>query len=560
MAVLTYNHLGEDAFITFRYAEQWAAGYGPVFNRGEIVEGTSNPLWLALLMPFAMSGAELHFAARALSVGFLALLVAMGFAMARRRAPGEPMLAWWLALALGFQPFLNYHRDQGLETVQYAAVLGGMVLAAGCRNWLWAAFFGALAGLSRPEGLGFVLALWPVLGAEAWRLRREGTPWRSREMARLAAAWAVPVGVWLAVELARRVYYDAWIPNTVRAKGHDDPPLWLLWRSAGWRQAGALTATWWGFPVLGLAGCAARWLRGRSDVLALAAGLQILAGVAFQLKIGDQLNSGFRYLVPVVVPSLLGLWLGLEWALQRAGGRLGARVAVGLAAGGLLALNLWLPFRWHSPWLRGIANDDPRTRLAVRLGEALRDPAWEERWSWYRSDPILINAQAGRWLSENLLPEHPGAMLAADQMGMLGYYLPRETHIVDMLGLMDRHVATFNLSGPPLADYLLSRGVDFIVLYAWQDEPLEGWIEPGDEGRAVVWPLRPTVEAPPGSDRYTLWYRLQSEVDGIQFLVYGPKDGAPQAAPESVFVGPGAADFLRAWRVTPPWEVPPPPK
>src|SRR5262245_28030247 len=39
----------EDAYITFRFAEHWAHGLGPVYNVGERVMGFSSPLWTAWL-------------------------------------------------------------------------------------------------------------------------------------------------------------------------------------------------------------------------------------------------------------------------------------------------------------------------------------------------------------------------------------------------------------------------------------------------------------------------------------------------------------------------------
>jgi putative phosphotransacetylase len=48
----------DDAYITYRYAENWVAGHGLVFDPGgERVEGYSNPLWLA-------------FSAAAIALGF----------------------------------------------------------------------------------------------------------------------------------------------------------------------------------------------------------------------------------------------------------------------------------------------------------------------------------------------------------------------------------------------------------------------------------------------------------------------------------------------------------
>ena len=43
-------HTTDDAFIFFRYAQNWANGAGPVWNIGDVpVEGFSSPLWLYLL-------------------------------------------------------------------------------------------------------------------------------------------------------------------------------------------------------------------------------------------------------------------------------------------------------------------------------------------------------------------------------------------------------------------------------------------------------------------------------------------------------------------------------
>ena len=44
----------DDAFISFRYAQNFIQGDGLVFNKGELVEGISNPLW-TLMLAFGMS-------------------------------------------------------------------------------------------------------------------------------------------------------------------------------------------------------------------------------------------------------------------------------------------------------------------------------------------------------------------------------------------------------------------------------------------------------------------------------------------------------------------------
>lgn len=42
----------DDAFITFRYSENWYNGLGPVFNQGEKVEGYTNFLWMFIIAIF----------------------------------------------------------------------------------------------------------------------------------------------------------------------------------------------------------------------------------------------------------------------------------------------------------------------------------------------------------------------------------------------------------------------------------------------------------------------------------------------------------------------------
>ncbi len=48
--VARFHHLIDDAFISFRYAHNWAEGIGLRYNyEGDPVEGFSNFLWVVLL-------------------------------------------------------------------------------------------------------------------------------------------------------------------------------------------------------------------------------------------------------------------------------------------------------------------------------------------------------------------------------------------------------------------------------------------------------------------------------------------------------------------------------
>ncbi|MBE8345803.1 hypothetical protein IQA88_19270, partial [Leptospira interrogans serovar Pomona] len=47
--------ISDDAFISLRYAKNFADGKGLVFNEGEFVEGYTNFLWTILFIPFHLS-------------------------------------------------------------------------------------------------------------------------------------------------------------------------------------------------------------------------------------------------------------------------------------------------------------------------------------------------------------------------------------------------------------------------------------------------------------------------------------------------------------------------
>lgn len=70
--LLMFNgYLVDDAYISFRFIKQWTNGNGLVFNIGEYVESYSNFLWVMLLTPFFMYGADLFFVSKVLDLNDL---------------------------------------------------------------------------------------------------------------------------------------------------------------------------------------------------------------------------------------------------------------------------------------------------------------------------------------------------------------------------------------------------------------------------------------------------------------------------------------------------------
>lgn len=90
-----WSCLVDDAYISFRYAENLAAGHGLVFNPGERVEGWTSFLWVVILGLLSLVGLPLPRAAAALgsACGVATILLAWIVGRAATPKPG-PRLRW----------------------------------------------------------------------------------------------------------------------------------------------------------------------------------------------------------------------------------------------------------------------------------------------------------------------------------------------------------------------------------------------------------------------------------------------------------------------------------
>lgn len=534
VAVVVYNHMGEDCFITFRYAEQWARGEGIVYNVGDRVEGYSNFLWMALMAGVRTLGGSMLTASRWMSVAVHAALVivfgllAMGKPM-EKEGTGIRVVPWhrlWLPLAVWAQPLLHYHCDRGLETVFFAALLGLVLAATVSRRWIVGGILTGLAALTRPEGVFYAvaflpLAVWELDTAERHPLNALARP-PARELTRRVAWFLIPVAMaWAGQMLFRWFYYDAMVANTVVAKLGRGARPHALGEIARW------TLSTNGFPFLAVAGAVYGWKRlPERRRLIVGATCLLGAAVGYQLVIGRVEAVAHRYLTPALPPMLILVGVFVEathvaWARRPIPRRI---VPV------LLLLLAFYTVR---------NGDDPRSRFHWRLWEFVRSPQWTERATWWRHEPVIINAEAGRWLRHSLKSEFPDALLAADQMGALGYFASPDQFIIDLGGLMDKEIARHGLR----PEDVVRRAPDFLVLYAFLDAE-----EP------ILPELQNLVRSEPFMTTYTPWWELvpRAPLNGVKFIVYGKRSlRAPDRA-ERVPLGPTQEEFQRWWRVTPP--------
>ena len=231
-------HVYDDAFITFRFAENFAAGRGFVYNPGapwEPVLGTTTPVYACILAAAAAAGFNLS----VFGVLFSALCDAVSAILIMRCFPGEIRIGGWTAV-LGFalMPELNRNSAGGMESSLFVMIV---LLAMSCcsrRRLIAASLLGALAAMIRPEG---VLML-PIL--VCLHVRSVRAAMRLIAPASVLGATYIAVLTW---------YFGSPIPNSVLAKAD------LYAGVGGWSRileivAGSFAPSW---PMLALCPLAA---------------------------------------------------------------------------------------------------------------------------------------------------------------------------------------------------------------------------------------------------------------------------------------------------------------
>jgi len=203
----------DDAFILLRYAENLAAGHGPVFNVGERVEGFTSPAMVGVEAAFLRLGVEPLLAVKVLGLlsGLVLLWAAMALAWELCDSPWARVLA---GLLVAVHTGVAVACVNGLETAPFAAfVTLGLffhVRGGSARDEGAAGLALALAMLFRPEG-GLPL-VFVGLGS-LWQWRSAPDRWR-----RWLSFALPPLVLVVPLYLAKAAWFGSFTPNTLLAK------------------------------------------------------------------------------------------------------------------------------------------------------------------------------------------------------------------------------------------------------------------------------------------------------------------------------------------------------
>ncbi|HPQ40707.1 MAG TPA: hypothetical protein PLV45_10070 [bacterium] len=424
----------DDAYISYRYAQNLADGNGLVFNPQQApVEGYTNFLWTVILSGAAAVLLPLPETASFLSGVFaVALLLLMVLWAHRQREFRKDYLPAIPVMILAASPSLALWSTAGMETVffTFLLVLGTVFLTIEERQeWIgiMSGLTFALAALTRPEGLllgGLIIAVSFL----------ESSEWGTRFIAfiiRMIVFLLPPV---LHI-LWRRSYYGQWLPNTFYAKTTSGSE--LIQHGLGYLGS---------FAVQG--------------------GLILFILIALGLLVRPRIDGLWTILVTTIVYSAYVVWIGGDWmpahrmflpilpflamgagafiiksmdVSPRFAATFASCVVIYMLVAGITAQ---APFMAHSLFAQKVLGDEPPVDVLKELGLHLREVS--------TADETVAVIPAGK------VPYFSG-LRAIDMRGLCDAHIAHQPVAVEQ-----NHQIVGHLKRDP--EYVLSKKPDFIVL------------------------------------------------------------------------------------------------
>ncbi|MBK8257599.1 MAG: hypothetical protein IPK82_33635 [Polyangiaceae bacterium] len=414
----------DDAFISFRYARNFALGKGLVWNEGEWVEGYTNFLWTFLLGLVGKLGGNIPETAL---WGCLATFVITLFGTAiavRKAAPSPPALPFAVIALAALVPFHTF-ATSGLETMPAAMLVVLALVASGHKRGAWiSGILLVFATMMRPDHVlfyacfGLTIALEDVVFVQKPLLRR-------LDFKRYAAYLLPFFVIFVPFYLIRWKVYGDFFPNTYYAKSGD---------GAYWSQGGiyglhfvASSTAWIWLPtfLVVLFGKSRNRTEFRTRAFAL---LAVPLFATYVIKVGGDFME-YRFFVPLLPIVAISMEVSLRWKFSK-------------------------PKHAWTPWLAGFFG-------ILSLGTALFPvrlvPPRGIRWgiarepSFYKvrqAHPLIIECgweHLGRELNISLSSKGVKPPLAAGAIGLLGYY--SDLPLVDGMGLTNRAIAHKTIKG-----------------------------------------------------------------------------------------------------------------
>jgi len=414
-----YRALGsdaiDDAYISFRYAQNLVAGQGLVFNAGERVEGYTNFLWTIILAFFMRLGFEPSPVAIGLGALFGVATLWLVYRFLKHTSLRDSPVPIITVLCLAFDGSFALWAVSGMETSMFA-----FLVFAALTSYLWewesekpgilSGALLALAAMTRPEGM-LVLGVVVIHQALA-RLALQRKLLTSADVARAGAFLLL----YLPYFLWRYYYYGFLLPNTFYAKVTVRDS-WAQ-HERGLRHLDTFVNVHlgWLLPLLGLVPLLKRkfsfWF---TSLLAL-----VLVYVSYIVYVGGDWSVG-RFFVPILPAAYILVAFGLVETYKSIRDWVGkitnssrALLILRCVALSVLAAAYVALFSFSSP-------NGEHELFVVRFQAAKATHA---------------RVTLGKWLHDNIPAD---TFIAVDAAGQIPYYSGLRT--LDMFGVNDVHTA-----------------------------------------------------------------------------------------------------------------------
>ena len=456
-SLISFTLLSEDAYISFRYAENISGGYGPVFNQGgPTIEGYSNPLWVWLLALSHLLGADVVVAGRCFGLLFstLCLLEIILIFKDRFKSPSTGFAASLLIAT--YPPFL-YWGQSGLENALYffLILIGTRFLLFELENmdrFKISPVFYLLAALTRPEGILFFMISMAIYVINDWRKGRRFLLIRYQ-------MWIAAICAFVLFLIWRFETFGELVPNTFFAKVNNG----LRWKAIHgvWFIFAWLNHTYWLPLILPIASFfKIKFSRHAEGNPALISFFWLAAGqIFFNVYSGGDIHPYDRFTLLIFLSSVIFTFGCLSILRQKGIWKSGVIVTSIVILIANLSYN-FPPNHDIDPPLKSPSNFLQYNLVGLMTGRL----SMEDIWSGFvgpRSDGLDL---VGKELAEK---SGEGVLLATDQCGKIPYHSGLET--IDLFGLNDATIAGIihgNETWDKYAVEIINRCPDeFVVFY-----------------------------------------------------------------------------------------------
>ncbi len=416
--------LCDDAFISFRTADNFVHGYGLTWNVGERVQTYTHPLWLLLFSAVYSVTREPFYTAIFLSMAVSLAAVAMLCWKVARPGAGAALGVLVLTYSIAFVDYST----SGLENPLSHLILA-VFLWVYLREETSAGLLALLAALAAVNRMDTLLLFLPALAQTLWKQRSWRCLWSM-------AAGSLPLLLWLGFSL---FYYGFIFPNTAYAKLNNGIPLPELMAQGCYYLWNSLRTDPVTLATIAAAVAFACWQR-EPRRMCVAAGIALY--LLYVVRIGGDFMSG-RYLTAPLLAAV-GVLVSVPWKADRAWAAAAAVVLLGLFSARPLSLGQsGFDLSDQQQWSRMVAERgvcDERAFYYRATG----------LWPVLQSDvalptlPIVVDAIRLAAIAE----ARGGIVCGGKCVGCYGFYAGPRVHLVDLFALADPLLARL----PPLPD------------------------------------------------------------------------------------------------------------